>query len=188
MVLHQEHRHPQFGVDVAQQFRHRVHLLVADAAGGFVEEQQPRSRDQGPRQLDPLLDAEGKRRHRPLGVGGKPDEVDYLQGSLARRGLGRHRGGQRDGSLHPSAPRLHVVADEHVVEHGHGPEQGDVLERAREAVPDDVVRPDRLHGVSVDEYRAVARAVYAGDDVEERRLARAVRPDERDDLPGLDVE
>ena len=55
VVLHEQHRHAEVGVHTAQQARHRVHLLMADAAGRLIEQKEPRARDERAGELDPLL-------------------------------------------------------------------------------------------------------------------------------------
>ena len=79
-------------------------------------------------------------------------------------------------------------ADEHVLERRHLCEEPDVLERPPDPELDDRVRglPDDLGAVEHD--RAGRRHVDAGDLVEERRLAGAVRPDQRDDRAARDRE
>src|SRR4029450_8157087 len=70
---------------------------------------------------------------------------------------------------------------EDVLERGHVLEQPDVLERPADPPLGDRVR--RLAGdlVAVEDDHAPGRLVDAGDHVEERRLAGAVRADQADD-------
>ena len=107
----------------------------------------------------------------------------------------------------------HVLGDEHIVEHGLGLPQADVLERARHAELGDpvgrrvqngcgeelfgllalvallhlalrMVADDRLaHEADL----TVRRLIHAGDGVERGGLARAVGTDERDDLALVDL-
>jgi hypothetical protein len=85
-------------------------------------------------------------------------------------------------------PRAAVRTDEHVVEHGHRLEQLHVLERARDPAPDDPVRRRPQQAPAVEVELARIRPVQPRDHVEERGLAGAVRPDQADDLAGVDVE
>jgi hypothetical protein len=87
-----------------------------------------------------------------------------------------------------AAPDPVVHRDQHVLERGHVVEQPDVLERARHPEMRDRVRrkaPDRL---PVEDHLARSRLVDAGEHVEERRLARAVRADQADDRATRDRE
>ena len=90
-------------------------LLVVQAAGGLVEQEQPRLRDERACELDALLDPVRQRRRREQRAIAEPDDVEHLE----RLRL-------------PHLPPAAVRADEHVLEHGHRPEELDVLERARD--------------------------------------------------------
>ena len=101
----------------------------------------------------------------------EPDDVEDLE----RLGL-------------PHLPPAAVRADEHVLEHGHRPEELDVLERARDALAHDLVRGCLEDRRAVEQHLAGVRPVEPRDDVEGRRLAGAVRPDQAGDVSFLDVE
>jgi len=81
-----------------------------------------------------------------------------------------------------------VHPDEDVLLRRHLPEQADVLEGPADAELGDRVR--RLAGqvVAVEEDLARGRPVDPREHVEERRLARAVRPDQADDALPRDRE
>ena len=74
-----------------------------------------------------------------------------------------------------------VLADEHVLEHAHLGEETDRLERARDAAPDDRVRPKPHEARALEHQAACVGPDEPGHDVEERRLARPVRADQPDD-------
>src|SRR5262249_54568986 len=89
----------------------------------------------------------------------------------------------------PRAPGVtRVRSDEDVVAHGHRREQLDVLERAGDPAADHAVwrRPEQAF--VVEDGLAGVRLVEPRDDVERRRLASAVRPDQPGDLALLDRE
>jgi hypothetical protein len=81
-----------------------------------------------------------------------------------------------------------VHADEDVLDRGHLLEETDVLERPADPALDDRVR--RLAGdvLAVEHDAPRGRHVDAREHVEEGRLARAVRPDQRDDGAAHDRE
>ena len=81
-----------------------------------------------------------------------------------------------------------MSADLHVVEHRELFEEADVLKRSRDAEGGDLVRFQVRGRNAADFDRAVARFVDAGEDVEHRRLSRAVRSDETDQLMRPDGE
>ena len=78
-------------------------------------------------------------------------------------------------------------AQRHVVEHAHVTLDLDVLERAGEPEPGDMIGRRALDALTHERDRARRGVRDAGHEVEGRALAGAVRPDERDDLAAVDV-
>ena len=74
-----------------------------------------------------------------------------------------------------------MLADQHVVEHGHVREQADRLEGAGDPARDDGVGPQPDQARPCERDPTGVGPHEAGHDVEERRLARAVGTDETDD-------
>ena len=74
----------------------------------------------------------------------EPDELERLARPAPRLPLLAPDLGVR--RIEPNEPRLHarVLADHHVLDRGHRPEQADVLERPRHAAP--VIWSGRLRG------------------------------------------
>ena len=147
------------------------HLLVVEATGRLVEQEETRLRGQRPRDLDPLLD--------PVGQGGRALVGSWPQTDVVEQGARL---------LLPELSATCMGADEDVLEHRHRREQVDVLERACNPAFDDPVRRCLQQRLAVEGEFAVVRRVQAGDDVERCRLASAVRPDQAGDLARLDVE
>ena len=86
-------------------------------------------------------------------------------------------------------PATRVRAHEHVLEHGHRPEELDVLERARDPLAARSGAPARRRSDSPSKLDlARVRLVEPRDDVERRRLAGAVRADQARDVPCSHVE
>ena len=161
VVLDEEHGELEVVADLLDEHAELRHLLVVQPARRLVEEEQARLGDERPRELDALLGPVRQRssgEERPLA---QADDVERLE---------------RLGLSHLPAPP--VGADQHVLENGHGPEELDVLERPRDALADD------LEGRLLEERRALEQylprvgPVQARDDVERRRLAGSVRPDQ----------
>ncbi len=150
-------------------------LFVVQAAGRLVEQQQLRLGDEGARELDPLQRPERQPGRRPSGHVGDPDVVQDLARATANGAAAKRT-------------RSGVRADEHVVEHGHRAEQLDVLERARDPAPHDAVRRRTQKALAGEAHAAGVGLVEPGDHVEEGGLAGAVRADQPDDLPRVDVE
>src|SRR5438094_147025 len=86
----------------------------------------------------------------------------------------------------PLAARM--ASDLDVLEHRHAREELDVLERPRDAPADDPVGRRSQQALAGEGDLARIRAVQAGDQVEERRLAGAVRADQPGNLALLDRE
>ena len=61
MVLDEEHGEVVVLAEAADERSELADLLVIEPAGGLVEQEQPRPRDQRPRQLHPLLRPVGQR-------------------------------------------------------------------------------------------------------------------------------
>jgi hypothetical protein len=74
----------------------------------------------------------------------------------------------------------------HVLDNGHLAEEPDVLKRPRHAAGGHAIGPPARDVVALEHEAPGARRQHAGDQVEERRLPGAVRPDHRVDGAGLD--
>src|SRR5438067_5097022 len=167
VVLDQQDRQLEVLAHPADQRAELSDLLVVQASRRLVQEQQPRPRCERAGKLDAFLGAEGELARRPIGEGGQADIAEDLAGA-------------------PAAAR--VPADQHMLEHRHRAEQLDVLEGARDPAADDAVRRRAQQAAPVEDDLAVVRPVEPRDQVEDRRLAGAVRPDQPDDLALTDVE
>ena len=88
----------------------------------------------------------------------------------------------------PGGVQVVVLADQDVLDRGHGREQADVLVGPRDAVVGDLVRPQLVDRVAVEGDRALVGLVEAGEAVEEGRLAGAVGPDDAGDRALLELE
>src|SRR5207237_492768 len=84
--------------------------------------------------------------------------------------------------------RLAVHADHHVLEHRHRAEERQVLERTADPELGNTMTRHVEQAAAVEQDLAMTRDIEAADAVEERRLARAVGPDESHDLTRRDVE
>src|ERR1051325_5714890 len=117
------------------------------------------------------------------------DGVERLPGRcLARGRLAAHirRGqGRADRSCvaAPDAP-----ADEHAFQRGQLREVRRRLQRARDSEPDTLAGRLVHEGAALEEHPARVGWLRAGDEAQRSRLARAVRPDERNRLPACELE
>ena len=81
-----------------------------------------------------------------------------------------------------------VASDQDVVEHTHMVEEGEVLEGAADAQPGAVARSMPGDVAILEDDPPALRPVAAGDAVDDRGLARAVRADDREQLALADME
>src|SRR5690606_15304091 len=143
---------------------------------------------ESPGDLHPALQPVGQGRRLAVEVLGKPDEVQALLGEGEDlRLLAALRGEAEDGGDGAClGPAVHAGHD--VLEHRHLAEQPDVLEGAGDAGLGNLVRFAPHHLLAVEADGAALRLVEAGDAVEERGLAGAVRSDEAGDGASRDAE
>ncbi|MNQ40279.1 hypothetical protein D3C85_539270 [compost metagenome] len=180
-------------LDVLNPERHVRRLLDIEPRRRLVEQQQLGLGAQRARQLHHLAHAVGQPRHHRVAVVLQVEQVDHLLRLLARRDLGAARG-RREEHLAPEACLpVRVAPDQQVVQHRRMLEQLDVLEGARNAQRGNRVRRllrerDRPARLAMPGDLARGRRVDAADQVEHRRLARAVRADEREHLAAPHVE
>src|SRR5207253_9037789 len=83
---------------------------------------------------------------------------------------------------------MDVTADLHVVEDAHAPEQGDVLERARDPQLGPLMRFQTRDVAAAEHDPSAGRRVDAADAIENARLAGAVGADDGEELAGVDLE
>src|SRR5918994_2107403 len=150
VVLDEQHGQLPVLADLLDETAELLDLLVVQPAGGLVEQQQPRLRDEGARQLDALQRPEREARGGAKGERAPADVGDRVE----RPGL--------------DAPAARVRPDEDVVEHGHRLEELDVLERAGDATSDDPVHRRFEQVLARELDLAFVRRVQARDHVERR--------------------
>ena len=161
--------------ELEQQPPERVGLVFVEPRRRFVEQQHTRRGAERAGELDEPGRAGGERVDLPVGDRADPDLFEQLVGDGAGVVL-----------LGGPAP-AHLERDEHVLARGEAAERLEPLERARDAEPGPRVALGARHVAPVEADAPARRLLQPGDDVEERRLARAVRTDQPGDLPGLDL-
>ena len=187
VVLHDHHG--DAGVAHAEQRLHELARLGGvEARGRLVQQQQPRARRQGARDLDEAADAGGQVRRRRLHPLLDADEAQQPAGLLARVAVLADGARQPQHRRREPAALARLAADHDVLAGGHLVEELRVLERPREAGPDHVARlaPDQL--LAVEQHGALVGPVEPRERVEQRGLAGAVGADERLDGAFVHVE
>ncbi len=189
VVLDEQDREPELGSQAADERGQLAGLAGVHAGGRLVEQEQLRTGRERTSDLEATLVAV---REVPCpGVRPCPqaDELQQFVPALDRRLLFGMVARRAQDRVPPATAEVRVLSHEDVVERGHRPEQPDVLEGPADPELGHLVRPHRLHlaaarrddRVAIEGDLARGRHVGARDHVEERRLARAVGADQRDD-------
>ena len=92
MVLDEEHRQRVIVAHAQDEVAELLDLLVVEAAGRLVEQEQARLRGERPRDLDPLLDPVRQRRGEVVGALPEADVVERRERIALLRPRGRGRG------------------------------------------------------------------------------------------------
>src|SRR5229473_2866325 len=164
-------------VDSAEQDDRLVHLAAAQAGHHLVQQQDARFHRQRSRELEALAADDGETLGWFVAPPVKAHELEHLVGlaqCFARRTACTARAEHR--------------ADADVLAHAEVGEGARDLEGAGEAEAPDAMRPEAVQHGPGERDRAAARPERAGDDVEERGLARAIRADETEDLALSEIE
>ena len=186
VVLDQDDRGAPLRVHFEDEARHVLFLALVHAAHRFVEQQHLGFQRQRAAKLDALAQPVGQRGRRLLADVLQFEEVDQFldAGTVGQFFLLREA--PVDERRQHAGAHVHVPTEHDVVEHGHAREQRDVLEGARDAECGDR-GGTRVRDVAAFQRDGPAgRAIEARDHVEQRRLAGAVRTDDRHDLAATD--
>ena len=152
------------GVEVPDGLDEAVDLALGEAAGDLVQQQHLGVAGERASQLQALAVQQRQRPGRLVGLGGEPGQLERLDAALVARALGH-------------APPV-GGAHEHVLEDAHVGERLGDLVRAPHAGAADVL-PRGVGDVLAEELDPTpVGPIHAGDQVEERGLAGAVRPDD----------
>ncbi len=187
-MLDHQHRDAEQRADVLDPERHVLGLLDAEAGRRLVEQQELRLRAERARHLDDLPDAVREIDDEAVAVRLEVEEVDHLLGRFAVRELERAHARQEHELLDEARFPVGVAAEQEVLQDRGVLEELDVLEGARDAAPGDLVRRHARDVLVAEDEPARARIVDPRDEVEDGRLAGAVRTDDREDLALRDVE
>ena len=185
VVLDEDHAHA-LGAEVLDVAEQRLGERRVHAGHGLVEHDQLGFGHEGTGHLEQLALAAGER------SGELPAHVAHVEAHEQLVGAGLdlllllapHRGHQ--GGEEALAP-LAGGAELHVLDHRHLRQRLGELERADHAAPGDLVGGHVGEVVAVEAPGPGVRLVEPGEQVEERRLAGAVRADERGDGAALEL-
>ncbi len=187
VVLDPDHGGAELVLDAQDEARQVLPFVAVEPGGRLVEHEQRGLERQRAREADDLLDAERKSRDGRVPIALELDEFDDALDRLAVTDLLAPDAGKEQHLGQRIGADAGVAAGQEVVEHRHLREQLAVLEGAREAEPRDLVRlaAGNVRAAEVDFSLAPIDAAHA---VEHAGLAGAVRPDQREQLAGVDRE
>ena len=158
-------------------------LVRREAGQRLVEQQELGARRERQGDLEQALVAVGQVRRDGPGLVGEADGGEEPQRLVVQVGeapaVGEHR---------EAAAMLRLRRDPHVLEHRERVEDADDLERARDAQRDDPVGEERGDGRAADPCLATVGGQEPRQEVEEGRLAGAVRADDRAQLAAAHLE
>src|SRR5262245_10888289 len=140
VVLDHQHGDAEQLGDVLDPERHLLRLLHAQSGGRLVEQEQLRLRAEGAPHLDDLPDAVRQVDDEAVPVREQIDEVDDLLDGLPVLHLHRPDARQAQQFLDETRAPVRVAAEQEILENRRVLEQLDVLERARDPAPRDLVR------------------------------------------------
>src|ERR1019366_1655917 len=157
-------------------------LLRVHAGGGLVEQQQLGLGSQRAGDLDPPLITVGELHGQLLErAGAQTDVGEQLGGPIPHLALLPAHPRRPEDRPHHNGAHTWVATDHDVLQRGHRAEQADVLKRPRDTEAGDHVRPGAADVALAEHDPSGRRLVQAGEHVEQRRLARAVGPDQGHD-------
>ena len=164
------------------QLSERGRLRGIHAGGGLVEREQLRLGGEGARNLEaPLVPVREAARGI---VGARPDAdvLEKLESAAFDLALFFQRFPVFQDRAEHSGTRARVPPDHDVFERGEVGEQADVLEGARDAGDGYPIGREAGDIAPVEEEAACVGPVDSGEEIEQRRLARAVRADQAVDF------
>ena len=188
VVLDQDDRQAEPLAQRRDRRGHRFRLGRVHPRDWLVEQQQVGLGAHGAGELDAFAVAVGELVHGPLEVRVEPEQRGHLAHArdllMPFAACRRHRqaGGREAGVRQP------VTADEQVLRDGRAVREREVLERAADPEAGDPVRAQRVDPRVAVADLAGGGAADAGEHVQTRRFAGAVRADDRVGRPGLNVE
>ena len=167
-----DHQNGNAGVaHLAHQFDAGLRLERRQTGQAFVEQQQFRFGRERARHFEAALFRRDQIAGEHVGAPGKAAELQHLMGLAPRHA---HHGVS------------HQRADDDVVDHGHGLKTLHDLKGAGDAAHAALGCRQRGDVFAVEPDRALGRRQHARDQIEQRRFAGAVRPDQADDFAAPD--
>src|SRR6185503_3564852 len=163
-------------------------LVAREACGGLVEQQHRWLHRERAREADDFLDAERKLVDAAMPIALEVGEFEHFFDRAAVMAFRRARAGEREpfGNEPRRDPRM--PGDEQILDDAEVREELAVLEGSRNAESRDLVRARARDLRVAEENSPAGRPIQAADAIQHRRLAGAVRADQRQKLAGARLE
>ena len=182
LVLDHQDGDAELVADIEHEARDVLGLLLVHARHHFVQQQQFRLAGERTRQLDALLLAVGQRADDGVADVLDLEEFDDVLDPLPRLDLLAAGAAEEHHGIQHAGAQMGVAAGQDVLDHGAVLEQRQVLKGAADAERGEPRGRDGREIVAVEHDAAAARPQHAGDHVEQRGLAGAVRADHAADF------
>ena len=171
VVGHEDRRGPGTIEDRLHLTAHANPQRRVEVRERFVEQDDGRLRGERPAQRDPLLLSPGQFVRMPVGLVDQADQLEHL--------------GDASATARPIAGN--AVAQ--VSRHGEVRKQGEILEDDTDTAALGRYEPALTgHRRTVEHHRAAIGALEAGQETQRRRLAAAARPQQGEELSGVDLQ
>ena len=182
LVLDHQYGNAKLVADIEHEAGDVLGLLLVHARDHFVEQQQLRLAGQCPRQLDALLLAVGQRADDGVADVLDLEEFNDVLDPLAGLDLLAPGAAEEDHGIEHVGTQMGVPAGQDVLDHGAVLEQRQVLKGAPDPDSGKARGGDGCEVDTVEQDAAPGWPQHAGDHVEQRGLAGAVRADDAADF------
>src|SRR5436309_1466015 len=168
--------------DVSDQLHEGVRFRGVHAGDRLVEQQHRRLGGQRQRHADQPLFTIGQRARKIVGAAFETNPFDQFAGAFPQTALRRPGARQPQYGFEKTEPALAMQPDQQIVVNAVVRKYAGALECADQTEISDLMRLQSIERRSTIAHGAMGWIQKAGNDVERRRLAGAVRPDQADDL------
>ena len=187
MVLYQDHGDAVIG-EHPDELLEIFDLAVGQTRRRFVQQEHSGSQREGACDFKPPLMTERYIAGLLFGKVGKSDEFQQLACLAEEPALLAPEARKPKQGFGERVVIVRMKSGQHVLEHGHLPEQFRILERPRDALPRELIAGQPGNAGAEECDAAFARNIEPGNQVEQAGLAGAVRSDQGVDGTGLDLE
>src|SRR5262245_22188320 len=187
VVLDPDHRQAELVLDAQDEARKVLAVVAIETCGGLVEQENGGLERERPGKADDLLDAEWQSGHRRVAIAFELHELDDALDRFAVRDLLPPHTRQEKHFGDRVSADAGMASGQEIFQHAHMHEQLAMLERAGETETRDLVRRPPSDVASAKRDPSLA-AINAANTIEHAGFAGTIRPDQREQLAGVDGE